>query len=102
MIDTSRTNLSCLPLLACVGAVVLLTACAGRFDPAHFEGTREARRAEPEALLELAARTNELETLGTVHDRCTLKSGFRRLDGEALSDVDCSRERLLVALRESA
>jgi hypothetical protein len=86
----------------CACVVVLATACAGRFDPANFEGSREARRAEPEALIELAAHTKELQTLGTVHDRCTLKPGFRRLADEALSDVDCSTERLLLALRESA
>ncbi|HYQ05064.1 MAG TPA: hypothetical protein VER96_40585 [Polyangiaceae bacterium] len=77
-------------------------ACAGRFDPAHFQGTREARRAEPEALLELSARTSELETLGTVRATCSLRPGFRRLDNEKLSDFDCSNDRLLFALRESA
>ncbi|MEI9940399.1 MAG: hypothetical protein WDO69_24555 [Pseudomonadota bacterium] len=88
--------------LASVGVAVLATACAGRFDPANFEGTREARRAEPEAVLDLAAATDELETLGTVHDSCTLRPGFRHLDGVALSDLDCSSERLLVVLHESA
>src|SRR5450432_2383334 len=79
-----------------------LTACSARFDPAHFEGSREARRAEPEALLELTTRSNELEALGTVHASCSLQPGFRRLDGETLSDLDCSTERLVFALRESA
>jgi len=83
-------------------ALFAMTACAGRFDPANFQGTREARRAEPEALFELSARTSELETLGTVHDTCLLRPGFRRLDQETLSDLDCSNERLLFALRESA
>lgn len=85
-----------------VAALTSMTACAGRFDPANFEGTREPRRAEPEALLELSARTSELSTLGTVHATCSLRPGFRRLDHEALSDLDCSNERLLFALRESA
>jgi hypothetical protein len=84
--------------LASVGSM----ACAARFDPANFEGSREARRAEPEAVLELAAHTSELETLGTVHDSCKLRPGFRRLDGETLSDLDCTSERLDWALRESA
>jgi hypothetical protein len=84
--------------LASAGVV----ACAARFDPANFEGSREARRAEPEAVLELTARTAQLETLGTVHDSCKLRPGFRRLDGEALSDLDCTTERLGWALRESA
>ncbi|HET7545067.1 MAG TPA: hypothetical protein VFK05_34615 [Polyangiaceae bacterium] len=83
-------------------AAALASACAGHFDPANFQGQREARRAEPEALLELSARTAELETLGTVRDHCLLQAGFRRLDGEALSDLDCSSERLLLVLRESA
>jgi len=83
-------------------ALCTLTACAARFDPANFQGTREARRAEPEALFELSARTSELETLGTVRDSCVLRPGFRRLDQETLSDLDCSNERLLFALRESA
>jgi len=84
------------------GVAVLTTACAGRFDPANFQGTREARRAEPEALLELSARTSELETLGTVRATCSLRPGFRRLRHEALSDLDCSNERLSFVLRESA
>lgn len=87
---------------AAVGAAILAIGCAGRFDPAHFQGTREARRAEPEALVELSARTSELETLGTVHANCISKAGFRRLDHEALSDLDCSSERLRFTLRESA
>src|SRR6478752_3159719 len=84
------------------GVAVLTTDCAGRFDPANFQGTREARRAEPEALLELSARTSELETLGTVRATCSLRPGFRRLRHEALSDLDCSNERLSFVLRESA
>src|SRR6478609_1677774 len=85
-----------------VVALAMTQACAGRFDPAHFQGTREARRAEPEALVELSARTSELETLGTIRATCSLRPGFRRLDHEKLSDFDCSNERLLFALRESA
>ena len=85
-----------------VAALASTQACAGRFDPAHFEGKREARRAEPEALVELSARTIELETLGTVRASCSLRPGFRRLENEKLSDFDCSNERLLLALRESA
>jgi hypothetical protein len=86
-------------LLALGGAI---GGCAGGFDPAHFEGSREARRAEPEALVELATRSSEIEALGSVHASCTLRPGFRSLNGEALSDVDCSTERLVFALRESA
>jgi hypothetical protein len=77
-------------------------SCAGRFDPAHFEGSREARRAEPEAIQELAARTDLLDILGRVHASCTARPGFRALTNDALSDVDCSGERLTWALRESA
>ncbi len=99
---TSTTSAGRWTALGYVGVAFLAAACAGRFDPANFEGTREARRAEPEALLDLAAPNNELETLGTVHDSCTLRAGFRRLDDEALSDLDCSSERLLVVLHESA
>lgn len=102
MMASSSANLSRWRVLGGVGAAVLATSCAAHFDPANFQGTREGRRAEPEALLELAARTNELETLGTVHASCTLTPGFRRLHHEALSDLDCSSERLLFALRESA
>ena len=102
MIGILRVNVSRWATLVGGGVAVLTTACAGRFDPANFEGTREARRAEPEALLDLVARTDELETLGTVHDSCMLRPGFRRLEREALSDVDCSNERLLIALHESA
>ena len=78
------------------------SGCAGNGDPAHFAGRREPRRAEPEAVKDVRVHTEELETLGRVHDRCTLHSGFRPLKGETLSDVDCSEERLLWALHESA
>jgi len=93
------TRLASFPLaLFVLGA----TGCAGAFDPAHFEGSREARRAEPEALLEVTSRSAELQTVGHVHASCTLHPGFRRVDGEPLSDVDCSTERLSWVLHESA
>jgi len=81
---------------------VLVSGCLGRIDPAHFEGSSEPRRAEPEAVVELAARDTSLEVLGHVHASCTAKPGFHRLSGEPLSDVDCSPERLDFALREAA
>jgi len=90
------------PFVLFGGVVLCLLSCAGRFDPAHFDGTREPQRAEPESLRELAASTSELEPLGRVRASCSARSGFRRLDQEALSDVDCSTERLRRALRESA
>ncbi|HEX3777557.1 MAG TPA: hypothetical protein VHV51_23970 [Polyangiaceae bacterium] len=88
--------------LALVVAVSSLFGCAGRFDPAHFEGKREERRVEPEAIVDLAARSREVEVLGTTQVSCTLAPGFRRLDDELLSNVDCSGERLDFVLRESA
>lgn len=88
---------------ACLsGLVVCAGGCAGRFDPANFEGSREPQRAEPEAVLDVAARTSEMVTLGRVHVGCRSQPGFRRLDGDRLSDVDCTTERLLAALHESA
>ena len=102
MIAACRPKLSPWRSLLGLSLTAFATACAGRFDPANFEGTREARRAEPEALLDLAAASNELEILGTVHDSCMQKPGFRRLEDEALSDLDCSRERLPITLHESA
>lgn len=88
---------------ACLsGLAVVAAGCAGQFDPAHFQGSREPQRAEPEALRDVAVLTNELQLLGTVRVGCRLQPGFRRLHDELLSDVDCSRERLLFALRESA
>ena len=90
-------------LRAWFGTVALsVSGCAGNFDPANFQGVREARRAEAESILELTARTGELQTLGTVRASCSSRPGFRRLDREALSDVDCSEQRLRRALRESA
>lgn len=85
-----------------LSVATLCLGCAGRFDPASFEGSREPRRAEPEAIALLAAHTNELEALGAVRASCTLEPGFHAIDDELLSDVDCSTERLLWALRESA
>jgi hypothetical protein len=87
---------------AWVALGLAVVGCGGRFDPAHFEGSREARRTEPEALIVVANRASDLEALGGVHASCTLQPGFRPLDGEVLSDLDCSTERLIVALRESA
>src|SRR4051812_41812061 len=85
-----------------LGLAMAAVGCAASFDPANFQGTREPRRAEPEAVLDVAAGTSDLELLGTVRADCQLQTGFRRLNGERLSDVDCSRERLLLVLRESA
>ncbi len=85
-----------------VASVVAVSACGARFDPAHFEGSSEPRRTEPEALRELVTRTSELTAIGGVHASCALQPGFRRLEGESLSDVDCGAERLDFALRESA
>ncbi len=88
---------------ACLsGLAVAAVGCAGRFDPANFQGSREPRRAEPEAVADVAVLTSELELLGTVRVGCRLQVGFRRLHDERLSDLDCSNERLLLALRESA
>lgn len=83
-------------------AALLSVACAGHFDPANFEGSREARRVTPEAVRELTASTAQLETLGTVHVSCKQQPGFRRLQRELLSDLDCSTERLTWVLRETA
>jgi len=102
MVGTRSAKVTHSALLVASAAAVWLSACARRFDPANFQGTREPRRAEPEAMIDLAARTSELQTLGTVRDSCTLRPGFRRLDHEALSDLDCSSERLLITLHESA
>lgn len=84
------------------GLTLCAVGCASRFDPANFQGSREAQRAEPEAVRDVAARTLEMATLGSVRVGCRLRSGFRRLDDELLSDVDCTTERLLLALHESA
>ncbi|MEO8904401.1 MAG: hypothetical protein ABI488_18705 [Polyangiaceae bacterium] len=94
----SRTISSAVVLFAATCWV----ACTARFDPANFEGSRELRRSEPEAVREVTANTSDFETLGTVHAGCKWQPGFRRLKDEALSDLDCSTERLAWALRESA
>jgi hypothetical protein len=98
----SRSGWSAVSLTSWIVLGLTVSGCAAAFDPAHFEGSREPRRAEPEALIEVATRSSELEALGSVHASCTLQPGFRSLNGEALSDVDCSSERLVFALRESA
>ena len=85
-----------------ISSALLAVSCAGRVHPAHFEGSTTPRRAEPEGLVELAARTAELQRLGTVHDSCALRAGYRRLERERLSDLDCSTERLRNTLREAA
>jgi hypothetical protein len=84
------------------GLILCAAGCAGRFDPANFEGSREPQRAEPEAVQDVAVRTADMETLGSVRVGCRLRPGFRRLDEELLSDLDCTTERLLLALHESA
>jgi hypothetical protein len=84
------------------GLTLCAVGCAGRFDPASFEGSREPQRVEPEAVLDVAVRTADMDPLGTVRVGCRSRPGFRRLDGELLSDLDCTAERLLLALHESA
>ena len=95
-------TVSLLVRIGCGALAVCSVSCAGRFDPANFQGSREPRRVEPEAIRDAAARTSAMESLGTVHASCRVRAGFRRLKGERLSDLDCSNERLLFALRESA
>ncbi len=82
--------------------LVCSLSCARPFDPAHFAGSREPRRATPEAVVELAARASYLRVLGHVQASCFQRDGFRRLEGETLTDVDCGVPRLDWALRESA
>ena len=88
---------------ACLSGLTLCAAgCAGRFDPANFEGSREPRRAEAEAVADVAVRTVDMQILGSVRVGCRSRPGFRRLESEPLSDLDCTTERLLMAMHESA
>ncbi|HEY4157068.1 MAG TPA: hypothetical protein VGM29_03185 [Polyangiaceae bacterium] len=82
--------------------MVLVALGCSRVTPPYYSGRVEARRAEPEALLEFAAQTAGFSSLGSVRASCSRHSGFRVLDGELLSDVDCSFRRLSWILRESA
>src|SRR5690242_5493724 len=89
--------------LQALGALFLgASACAA--GPPYYSGRVEERRAEPEALIELAASSagREYARLGAVNASCSLRPGFRALDGERLSDLDCSSRRLGWVLRESA
>src|SRR4051812_26886504 len=95
-------RLSLFSRLCFSGLTLCAVGCTARFDPANFDGSREPRRAEPEAVSDVAVRTADMERLGSVSAACRSQPGFHRLEGELLSDLDCTPERLLWALRESA
>ena len=78
-------------------------ACgAGQRDAARFEGHARTAIATPAELRTVDSLPDGHESLGRVSAHCTLTRGQVALQGEWLSDVDCSRGRLVRALRERA
>ena len=86
-----------------VGLLALaVVGCGGLRQATHFDGRPEARVVEPAEVGEEAALPPGHEALGQLRAECTLREGPRAIEGEWLSDVDCSATRLTQALREGA
>src|SRR5262245_20173726 len=83
-------------------AALLLIGCAGAQSPIDYAGRTEAVIVPARDVTEAPAVPAGYESLGELHGRCWLTAGFRAIDDELLSDVDCSERRLSRGLAEAA
>lgn len=67
-----------------------------------YSGSSSDVITPPDAVGEVSALPTGYERLGELRGRCTLTPGFRAIDDEPLSDVDCSERRLTRAFSEAA
>jgi hypothetical protein len=81
---------------------VLSGACAGAHVPVTYAGRSEPVIARAQDLREAPALPAGYDQLGELRARCALTPGFRAIDDEPLSDVDCSERRLTRAMLEAA
>jgi hypothetical protein len=89
-------------LPAVVSLSVLVAACGGLRTAARYEGREAPSLVSPHELGLVSALPDGYDRLGRISARCTLDEGARAIDGEWLSDVDCSERRLVGAIREKA
>jgi hypothetical protein len=80
----------------------LLTAGCATQSPIAYAGRTEPAIVPARDVTEAPAVPASHEKLGELRGRCVLTAGFRAIDDELLSDVDCSERRLARGLAEAA
>ncbi len=83
-------------------AGMLTVGCTSTRSASRFDGSASDRLAVADDVAVIADVPPDFEVVGTVRARCTLIETFAGIDGDYLSDVDCSVERLTRAMRERA
>jgi hypothetical protein len=81
---------------------ILLPACGALRTAARYDGREAPSLVRPDELAVVSALPEGFDRLGEISARCTFDDRPRALDGEWLSDVDCSERRLVGAIREKA
>ncbi len=91
------------PCACCFACALCALSCGAVVRPAAvFRGSAEPPVVDAPSVTESPVLSPDHELIGRVGADCTLPGAERAYDGEWLSDVDCSSERLVQALRESA
>lgn len=80
----------------------ILSACGGPRSAVRYSGSEEPSIVSPEELGEASSLPDGYDRLGKISAECRYDKTPGALDGEWLSDVDCSVERLQRAIREKA
>jgi hypothetical protein len=85
-----------------LGIASLVAAGCATQSPISYAGRTEAVIVPARGVSEAPALPSGYERLGELRGRCVLTTGFRAIDDELLSDVDCSERRLSRGLFEAA
>jgi hypothetical protein len=85
-----------------LAACALAASCASGQRPVAYSGDSEPVIVAPEDVAEASALPSGYEQIGELRGRCILTPGFRSIEDEPLSDVDCSERRLNRAFDEAA
>jgi len=85
-----------------LGVVALMAAGCATQSPIAYAGRTETVIVPSRDVTEAPAVPSGYESLGELRGRCVLTAGFRAIDDELLSDVDCSERRLSRGLAEAA
>jgi hypothetical protein len=81
---------------------LLFAGCGGLRSAVRYQGSEEPSIVRPEELREVSSLPEDYDELGKISASCTLNRTPGAIDGEWLSDVDCSEQRLRRAIREKA
>jgi hypothetical protein len=89
-------------LFASIVLAALATSSCGLRTAARYQGSEEPSLVRPDELQEVGALPDGYDRLGRVSASCTLRERDGAIEGEWLSDVDCSEARLQKVVREKA